>query len=288
MSSDERRPLELRIARVAIAFDASCEPGLLAAAADLAARLEAQLEALFVEDDALLRLAALPFAQEICLASAVARPFTPDALRRGLQTAADRLRAAVAETAGRARVTWTFRIERGALRNVTIERTTEADVVLLAPPTSTGRSSVKKLSSAPPAPAPVPAGAPSSARSRTPDGIVDGRSIAVLYDDSPAARRALAMALQAARGGRTPVLVLATGPDATDEAARRCIRQAATLDAPVCQLARLPADDANALFAVLAAHPCSLLLVPAGSPLFASFGPADRSTGLPCPVGVVR
>lgn len=52
----------------------------------LAAQAQAEVIALFTEDEALLRFAALPMAQEIGLAALEWRRLEPDALRRSLRT----------------------------------------------------------------------------------------------------------------------------------------------------------------------------------------------------------
>ena len=63
---------ELVIRRILVALDASRHSlAALEAAAELAARLKAELVGLFVEDIDLLRLAGLPFAREIRYPSAI-------------------------------------------------------------------------------------------------------------------------------------------------------------------------------------------------------------------------
>lgn len=60
-----------RLRRIMLALDAlNCETPLIEAAARIAAKLEAELDALFVEDDDVYTVADLPFAREISLSSA--------------------------------------------------------------------------------------------------------------------------------------------------------------------------------------------------------------------------
>ena len=93
-------------------------PGLparesLEAAAGLADRVGAELVGLFIEDPDLLRFAALPFAHEIGFPSAQRRRLDVAGLERALREHAAEAERALAGTAGRADVRWSFRVARG-------------------------------------------------------------------------------------------------------------------------------------------------------------------------------
>lgn len=85
----------------------------LAAAAALAERVGAELVGIFIEDMDLLRFAALPFAREVCFATAQRRRFEAPALERSLREHAAEAERVFAGMAGRAAVRHSFRVARG-------------------------------------------------------------------------------------------------------------------------------------------------------------------------------
>jgi nucleotide-binding universal stress UspA family protein len=102
--------------RILIGLDSS--PGSLrglAEAAAMAARLDAELVGLFVEDDNLLRLARLPQSYEIGLQSARSRHLDPEAIARLFKQMAERARLAVKQAAERERVRSSFAVARGSV-----------------------------------------------------------------------------------------------------------------------------------------------------------------------------
>lgn len=119
--------------RVIVALGpASPDPLALVAAAQLAQSAGAELAALFVEDINLLRLAELPFAQDIGMASATMRRLVAADVERALKRQADELRRALAETAHVIRLEWTFETARGRPARVLLEAAGEGDYVVLA------------------------------------------------------------------------------------------------------------------------------------------------------------
>jgi len=118
------------IRRILLALDIGNEStASLEASLALAARLDAELAALFVEDEELLRLAALPFAHELGSMSAARRPLRDQDLERTLRRRAARSEAALAAAATRANVRWSFRVARGLIASRVIEAAMEADLV---------------------------------------------------------------------------------------------------------------------------------------------------------------
>jgi hypothetical protein len=99
------------------------------AAAGIAARLEAELVGLFVEDIELLHWAGLPFTREVGLASARSRPLDVKAMERTLRSLANESREALAEIAARTPLRWSFRVARGSLPEL-LAAAAEADLLV--------------------------------------------------------------------------------------------------------------------------------------------------------------
>ena len=87
----------------------------LADAAEMAARLDAELVGLFVEDDNLMRLARLPQSFEIGMRSARSRNLDPEAIGRLFKQMAERARRAVKQAADREQVRSSFEVVRGSV-----------------------------------------------------------------------------------------------------------------------------------------------------------------------------
>lgn len=123
---------EPAVRRILVALDASPHSlAALEAAAELAARLEAELLGLFVEDINLLRLSELPFAQEVGLHTGARRELDRATMERALKVAALRAREAMAAAAGRRPVRWSFRVARGRVLSELLSAAVEADVLAL-------------------------------------------------------------------------------------------------------------------------------------------------------------
>jgi len=120
------------VRRVLVALDAS-EPGraALEAATVLADRIGAEVAALFVEDEDLLRLAGLPRATAFSVAGARPRALDPVSMGRELRIVGERLRRAVEDAASRLRVRATFRATRGRVEAEFLAAAREADLVVI-------------------------------------------------------------------------------------------------------------------------------------------------------------
>ena len=163
----------------------------LAAAAALAARLSADLAGVFLEDVNLTRLAALPFAQELGRVSAMLRPIQSQDIEREFRVQAARARSALEAAAAGLRLAWTFEAVRGPGLRPVLELVQALDLVVLA--------------------AGPPLAAPDVAR-----------PLAVLFDGSEAAWRALdAGQLLAAASGVNLVVLVNAAERTMFEAARR-------------------------------------------------------------------
>jgi len=100
--------------RILVAADGSSESrAVLAAAARLAASMEAELAGLFVEDVELLRLAGLPFVREASVSSGVFRLLEASDVERQFRVAAERAREAFREAAAPWGLRSSFRVVRG-------------------------------------------------------------------------------------------------------------------------------------------------------------------------------
>ena len=118
----------------------------------LAAELRAELNALFVEDANLLRIAALPCTREIGRFSGVVRSLEPHDLERQMRTQADRLRETVSHAARELGLPWTFQVARGRLEDELVRAFVDADLAVFGrAPTrpaarATSRSNVRSMS----------------------------------------------------------------------------------------------------------------------------------------------
>ncbi len=118
------------IRRILVALDASSESlAALEEAASLAARLEAELDALFVEDIDLLNLAALPFAREFNVLTRGVRSLDRETIERDLRLQASRARRALAEAAERRRLHWSFQVARGRVDTEILAASCQCDVI---------------------------------------------------------------------------------------------------------------------------------------------------------------
>jgi nucleotide-binding universal stress UspA family protein len=120
------------IRRILVALDASTSSlNALQTAVDLAARFDAELLGLFVEDINLLRLAQLPFAREISFFSSRSRRIAPQEMELQLRTQAARIRKVLAGAAERFGVHWEFRTARGDVGTEVLSAGDEADLVVM-------------------------------------------------------------------------------------------------------------------------------------------------------------
>jgi len=166
----------------------------LDAAIDLAERLQAELTALFIEDADLLRASMLPGVREIGRASAQSRQLELAPLERRLKMAAAAAETRLRQSAGPRALRYSFQVMRGRPVSQLLGLAERLDAVLLAPPVWERRR------------------------------LAGNRPIAVIYDASAEAERALAMAAGLARGTGSPLHVLI--PTTDDASYRQQMAQA--------------------------------------------------------------
>lgn len=287
----DERPGE-RIRRIVVALDTSADSAAaLEAAAALAALLEAELEGLFVEEENLLRLAAHAVT-EVDLLSGRRRPLERAQLQRQLRARAARARRSLERAAGRVRVRWSFRTARGRVETELLAA--GADLITLGvrghsprrPPGSTAEAVV------------AGAALPVLVLGR---GARLGRTVHVLYDGTPAAQRALAIAVELARRNRALLSVLVPGEDS--QARRREVeglvpgaagppegepetqRRATELSA--LRVETVQAVEPRALAELLRRRGCGLLVLPRGGETLGPEALRQTVRRAHCPVLVV-
>lgn len=207
--SRERGEIEIR--RILVALDASSHSAAaLEAAAELASRYGAELQGLYVEDVNLLRLAQLPFAQEVGQFTAIRRQLDVQEVRRQIRGQTGRIRRMFEVTTRRTRVRWSFQVTRGTVVNEVLDAASDVDALVLGragwslvAPGRMGSTARAVLAQAPGLAMIVPRG-----------GCL-GPPFLVLYDGSALAEKALdvAAALMTKEDGPLTVLLLAEHPE---------------------------------------------------------------------------
>ena len=101
-------------ARILVAIDASPQSlTALRAALELATLLDAEVDAIFVEDINLLHLCGFPFNREIGSYTGSLRPLESTAIESQLRAVAGRIQRTITTLAAQSPVRWTFRVSRG-------------------------------------------------------------------------------------------------------------------------------------------------------------------------------
>jgi nucleotide-binding universal stress UspA family protein len=247
------------IRRILIAFDATRESlAALEAAAALAARLGVELAGIFIEDEDVVSLAGLPFAREVSFGAHAQRPLDPATVEREFRAIAREARERLERAANRSRVRWSFRVVRGHLERELLGAAQTSDMVAVG------------KAARPPAPG-RRLGAAARALARGGSGAVllaeagvaaPDHRIAVSYDASACAQRALAVAARLARASGTTldVLVLAAEPETARELERKAVDRLGGLGVAAA-FRTLPPGEPEALKRALAESPSALLVL---------------------------
>lgn len=173
---------ESGIRRILLALSGTAEElARIEAAAELAAALEAELSALFVEDVDLLRASRLPSMWEMGRYSAQLRLMQADSTMRQLQAAARRMEQALHRVAAARRLRYSFRVLQGKPLHTLLTEAASLDLVLL------GRQAMAITT--------------------------QQRPLTVLFDGSMSAAGALAVGLRLARATGRPCVVLVVAAD---------------------------------------------------------------------------
>jgi nucleotide-binding universal stress UspA family protein len=242
--SEPERTTEIH--RILIALDAS--PGnleALEAAVELAARMEAELSGVFVEDTELLRLADSPFCREIRFATATEAPLNRAGLESTWKAQSERARSALAAAAQRARVHWTFRTVRDRVATAVVSVAGSTDLLVV---TRIGSAQVEATT--------IPL-------LFLPDrGVSPSLQVLVYYDGSPAAKRGLqagAQLCKSRRNGMT-VLLAATDPASESSLKKEAIEVLAGRGAHL-QFRRVDPNNPLALLRAVAAESAGILIL---------------------------
>lgn len=124
-------PSDAAFRRVLFALDASRDSRrALASLADIATRLQAELVCLFVEDENLLRMAALPMTKVFSSASS-GSDLDVETLERALRGAAAESRAFLEGIARQSDVRCAFRVVRGVVASEVVARSDVGDLVVV-------------------------------------------------------------------------------------------------------------------------------------------------------------
>lgn len=172
--------------RILFALDACCEvsDAVLDSVVSMAQRLDAALEGLFVEDQALMRAAELPFATEIG-GEGLERVFDLAAMRRANESASALISQRLERAAGPRNVRWKLTVTAGSRLAAALAAAEHSDLLLAA----------------------------HAARRRAAEPGVGFRRVCILYDASEQSARALRVVRALASNGHTrEVSLIAASP----------------------------------------------------------------------------
>jgi len=102
------------------------------AASVLAEVINVDLFGLFVEEDAMINLAGLPFARAVDLGGGEVKPLTPQLIEQTFARNAETCRKAIEAGAGSSRVSWTFKTSRGQVSGEIESAVEIGDLLVLA------------------------------------------------------------------------------------------------------------------------------------------------------------
>jgi nucleotide-binding universal stress UspA family protein len=202
------------IRSIAVAID--CSPhskAALEAAAEMAARLNAELIGIFVEDINLLHMAGLPFAEEVRLYSTSTVKLDTEQLERLFRLQARQAREMLQHIAEARALRHSFRVLRGMVPEQLMLAAPEADILVLgrigrSPSCCKGVGSTARR---------VVSEASMSVMLMRPGITAADGPLLLLYDGSEAAKRALGTALEIAGPSSTlHLLVTDANPEAEE------------------------------------------------------------------------
>lgn len=271
------------IRRILIALDASPHSiAALQAAAELAASLEAELVAVFVEDINLVRLASLEVAIEVGQVSGRVRRIDERRIVYELRGRAEQARRAVSRIAGQQGVKWSFHVVRGPIDRELLQRASEADLVILGRTGWSGKSALGSTAEA------LLAGAAANTMLLR-AGHRLHPTLMVVFDGSEVSERALRTAVELA--GRLERFLVVGILAADRQQARQLQTQASQLLQPYPVQARyrwLMEASSEALGRMIRGEDQVVLVLPGESALFTVDTLRQSLQHLQCPILVVR
>lgn len=136
--SDENEPI--RVKRILVSLDNSMHSmAALQAAVELAQHYNAELKGVFIEDTALLRLAEMPFCQEVGEYTAIVREISTDGLSRGIYVQSRRVIRSFRNLINQTDLTAEIFIRRGNVNETIDEESQKSDLIVI------GRSGTNPL-----------------------------------------------------------------------------------------------------------------------------------------------
>lgn len=260
--SEERQ--EITINRILVALDASPHSlAALEAAVDLAARFQAELAGLFVEDVNLLRVADLSFVREVGLFSATRRRVDSGEIERQIRVQSRRVRRVFTLALERARVRWSFHVARGTVLSEVLAAASEADMLVLG---KAGWSLIRRgrLGSTVRGILPNRFGLALILK----EGTCLGVPLAVVFDGSPAAERALIAANTLRQSSQDEQMLIVLLLEADPQRVRVMQQRVGSLlgdDESEVQYRSLTSANVPHLVDILHSEECGTLVLPAQS-----------------------
>lgn len=268
-----------QIRRILVAIDASPQSlAALEAAAELAANLGAELAGVFVEDINLIRLGSLPAVLEIGGASARSRRLDEGRITRQLRSQAARAAQAMAATAGRSRVRWSFKVARGSIESELLQAASEADLFILG---RAGWSGQRKLGST--ARAVIAAGPSRTMVVERGERLLP--TLMIVYDGSERSQRALDTAV--GLGGYLAVGIVASDQDEAKKMQSEVAAKLSDLGLEA-RYRWLIGADAGELADMIRTQEECILILPSESPILEGKNLPEALEELECPVLLVR
>lgn len=274
----------MQIRRILVALDSSASTAdSLDAAAKLARRLRAELQGLFVEDDALLQLATLPFMTQINLTTGGRQPLEMlelESQMKALAVTAQRRLAAVAE---RDRLAWSFRTVRGRIAHEVAIAAEGADLVIVEGGRHGGPGHARLG---------LPASATVKRVTRSVLILRDGRHIEgrifVVFDGSAQSEKALQMASTLMQDSGALSILL---PDKTDKSVKELSKHARRLlgdKAEPVRIETFSADTLDGLCARVGRTDTGLVVMGADNPLLSAGDVGGLLDTIACTLLLVR
>ncbi len=257
--------------RVVIALDhLRRSPVALDHAVRLADLLNAQVAALYIEDQRLFDLARLPFTQEVNRTSGAVKNLESRELLREMAVQTQAVRRQLAQTVGPRQIEINVQVIRGRFASAVLNASTEQDVVYLNVPDRQLDTRLRQHLAA-------------QAKPATSLGPVQ-----VIMDDSPASIRALILAKEACALAGAELVVVLRAELEPDAGLIAQVEQTVAGSGVVLRFLEMPVAACAGYLADLAAADCSLMVVPVDHPVFDQPDIAETLDGVAFPIALVR
>ena len=257
------------VPRITVAIDASRRSlQALRTAADVAARVQAHLMALFVEDVNLFSLAQLPFASELDRASGNPRRLDADGIARAVHADVERVRQLLHAESERHGITTSLKVVRGHYVAAAMEAAGDTDMVFLSSTTRTFEA----------------LGVVARTRRRAVNCAEVSKLTWTMFDGSPAADRALALARDFSAKRKCELVIMIPDHEQFESLHRKA---QSLLGASPARYAPIAALEAEEITKVMAAQECALFVLPRGESSLCNELPTFLLDKLTCPLVMV-